>query len=164
MHGLAMAAWTVLMSLSNNQERAIPSERVRDQLEDWNSGWFRIYYAGSRSASEVEELLNKDWAKVGISTDEKKGLRNGLAPYVKAAKATSKRRANCLVRIERTWSVADRNRFSRLHYPRSSETFFRYFTTVVKLAPNCQSSAKGDKKIKQHHHRPAHYTKPAKYC
>lgn len=24
MHGLAMAAWTVLMSLSNNQERAIP--------------------------------------------------------------------------------------------------------------------------------------------
>ncbi len=31
--------------------------------------------------------------------------------------------------------MADRNRFSRLHYLRCSETYFRFVTTVIKLSP-----------------------------
>ncbi len=63
--------------------------------------------AQSRTAIEVDKLLNKDWDHFGISKEEKKTLRKGLGPYVKAGKATSKRRASCLKRIEQTWSIAD---------------------------------------------------------
>lgn len=45
-----------------------------------------------------------------------------------------------------SWSLADRNRFSRLHYPRYSETFFRYVTTVVKLASTATRCQKAIRK------------------
>lgn len=82
-----------------------------------------------------------------ISKEEKKSLRKGLAPYVKAAKATSKRHASCLNRIEQTWNIADRNRFSQLHYPRSSETFFRFVITVVMLTPTPSRCQKAIRKL-----------------
>ncbi len=98
------------------------------------------------NAIEIEELLNKDWDHLGINKEEKKTLRKGLAPYVKAGKATSKRRASCLNRTEQTWSIADQNRFSRLHYPRSSETFFCFVTIVVMRTPTPSRRQKAIKK------------------
>ena len=56
----------------------------------------------SKIAIEVDKLLNKDWGNVRISKDEKKVLQKELAPYVKAAKAKTKRHANCFERINQT--------------------------------------------------------------
>ncbi len=63
--------------------------------------------AQSRTAIEVDKLLNKDWDHLEISKEEKKTLRKGLGPYGKAGKATSKRHASCFKRIEQTWSVTN---------------------------------------------------------
>lgn len=110
-------AWSWIKEISDEVTRKGCAVDLTTQLIENLNAQFR-------TAIGVDELLNKDWDNVGISKDEKKVLRKGLAPYVKAAKATSRRRANCLDRIERTSSVADRNRFSRLQYPRSSEPCF----------------------------------------
>ncbi len=101
----------------------------------------------SRTAIEVDKLLNKDCDHLEISQEEKKTLCKGLWPYVKAGKASSKRCVSCLKRIEQTWSIADRNRFSRLHYPRSSETFFRFVTMVVMCTPTPSCRQKAIKKL-----------------
>lgn len=66
--------------------------------------------------------------------DESKPIARTLLPFVKAAKANQQRHSSCLNWIQRHWGVEDRNRFSMLHYPRCSETFFREVTTAVKLA------------------------------
>ncbi len=58
--------------------------------------------AQSRTAIEVNKLLNKDWDHLGINNAEKKTLRKGLASYVKAGKTTSKRRTSCLNWIKQT--------------------------------------------------------------
>ncbi len=91
-----------------------------------------VYY---RTAIKVDKLLNKDWDHFGINKEEKKTLRKRLAPYVKAGKVTSKRCASCFNRIKQIWSISDQNRFSQLHYPRSSETFFHFVTMVVMHTP-----------------------------
>ncbi len=103
--------------------------------------------AQSRIAIKVDELLNKDWDHHGISKEEKKTLCKGLGLYVKAGKAMSKRHASCLKRIEQTWSIADQNRFSRLHYPRSSESFFCFVTTVVMHTPTPSCRQKAIRKL-----------------
>lgn len=68
--------------------------------------------AASRTAVEVDKLLNNDWDNIGISKDEIKILREGIRPYVKVVKANSNRYTNYFDRIEYTWDIANRNRFS----------------------------------------------------
>ena len=90
----------------------------------------------SKIAIKVDKLLNKDWGNVEISKDEKNVLQKRLVSYVKAAKANSKRYANCFERIKQTWSVNNCNTFYWLHYSRSSETFFgmlQWLSSFLKL-------------------------------
>lgn len=51
---------------------------ISQQIENLN--------ARLKSAIEVDELLQKDWAKVRIDKKERKTLRHELSPYVKAGK------------------------------------------------------------------------------
>lgn len=112
------SAWAWITEIDDEvTQKGCAIDLITQRIENLNTE--------SRSAIKVDKLLNKDWAEGWHQQGwEKKDLRKGLAPYVKAAKATSKRIADCLGRIERNWSVVDRNRFYRLHYLRSSETFF----------------------------------------
>lgn len=106
----------------------------KDGKIDLTAQLIENFNAQSRIVIEINKLLNKDWDSINISKDQKKSLRNELTSYVKVAKTTSRRCANCLDRIEQTWNVANQNRFAQLHYFKSSKTFFCYITTVVKLS------------------------------
>ncbi len=87
--------------------------------------------AQSMTTIKIEKLLNKDWDYLRINKEDRKTLLKRLAPYIKAGKATSKRRTSCFNPIEQTWSIADQNKFSRLYYFKSSETFFHFMTMMV---------------------------------
>ncbi len=103
--------------------------------------------ARSKTTIKVDELFNKNWNHLGINKEEKKTLCRELARYIKTGKATSKRRASCLNRIKQIRSITDRNRFSRLYYPRSNETFFCFVKTVVMRTPTSSSRQKVIRKL-----------------
>ncbi len=99
--------------------------------------------AHAKSFEQIDELIKRDWAHMKWSKDEKSHMRKSLVGFVKAGKTNETRWTSCLTRVTKYWGVQHRDRFARLNYPRSSQTFYRKVITVVRLAttPLCRRIA-----------------------
>lgn len=59
------------------------------------------FYTQSKTAVNLDILLNKNWCNRNISKNKMKSLQKRLAPYVKAVKAMRKRYNNCFKLIKK---------------------------------------------------------------
>lgn len=83
------SAWASILEINCKiTRRGCAVDFVSQSIENLN--------VGLTSAAQIDELVQKDWAKVGMEKQQRKDLRNGLSSFVKAAKANQQRRAFCL--------------------------------------------------------------------